>query len=141
MIESRHIRFMQQMGRSYRALVAGFEAHTGHTMARWRILILLDTEGEMSQKRLAQELGIDPAWLTRQLKGLERDGWVARQADRQDARLINVALTPAGRRTVAESMERRNEYIEWALGDLPPERLDALSDMLTLLESKISGRS
>lgn len=140
MIESHHIRFMQQLGRSYRALIAGFEAHTGLSMARWRILILLDTRGEMSQKALARELGIDPAALTRQLKGLEKEGWVERHNAPQDARLINVELTPAGRQTVARTMTRRNEYIEWALGELTAERLDALSDMLSGLEARVSTR-
>lgn len=141
MIDSHHTRFMQQLGRSYRALVAGFEAHTGHSMARWRILILLDARGEMSQKTLARELGIDPAALTRQLKALERAGWVERHSDAHDARLTNAALTPAGRETIARTMEKRNEYIEWALGDLSFEQLEALSDMLAKLESRVSGRS
>lgn len=141
MIDSHHTRFMQQLGRSYRALVAGFEAHTGHSMARWRILVLLDTRGEMSQKALARELGIDPAALTRQLKALERAGWVERHSDAHDARLTNAALTSAGRETIAQTMEKRNEYIAWALGDLSFEQLEALSDMLAKLESRVCSRS
>lgn len=140
MTDTHQIRFVQQLGRSYRALVAGFEAHTGHTMARWRILILLDMRGPMSQKQLAKELGIDPAALTRQLKCLERDGWVRREADAQDARLTNVTLTSAGHDTVARTMPRRNEYIEWVLGDFSAEQLDALSDVLVRLEERISRR-
>lgn len=140
MIDSHHLRFIQQLGRSYRAFVAGFEAHTGQSMARWRILILLDSHGEMSQKRLVQELGIDPAALTRQLKALEQAGMVERHSDAQDARRTNVALTEAGCQTVASTMARRNEYIEWALGDLPASEMDALSDMLVKLEDRLGGR-
>src|SRR5690554_2733628 len=100
---------MQQLGRSYRALVAGFEAHTGQSMARWRILILLRANGEMPQKTLVGELGIDPAALTRQLKALELGGLVERHSDQQDARFTNVALTAAGRQVVESTMKRRNE--------------------------------
>src|SRR5690606_21494440 len=85
MIAPHHLRFMQQLGRSYRELVAGFEVHTGQSMARWRILVLLDKSGPMSQKMLARELGIGPAALTRQLKAMEGDGWVQRSNDPQDA--------------------------------------------------------
>jgi DNA-binding MarR family transcriptional regulator len=139
--DTRQIRFVQQLGRSYRALVAGFEARTGHTLARWRILILLETRGAMSQKELAKELGIDPAALTRQLKGLERDGWVRREADTQDARLTNVMLTAAGHETVERTMPHRNDYIEWVLGDVSPEQLDALADVLVRLETRLSRRT
>lgn len=140
MIDTYHIRFMQQLGRSYRALIAGFEAHTGHSMARWRIMVLLDARGEMSQKLLARELGIDPAALTRQLKALEQNGWVDRHNDAQDARLTNVELTKAGRATVAAAMELRNEYIEWALGEFSPGELEALSDTLAKLEAHLADR-
>jgi len=140
MIEPHHLRFMQQIGRSYRALVAGFEAHIGVSMARWRIMVLLDTNGELSQKVMARTLGIDPAALTRQLKALERDGWIERHRDLTDARLTNVALTEAGRQGVQATMARRNEYIEHALGPLPAEELDALSDTLEKLEGRFSIR-
>ncbi|MFA7668818.1 MAG: MarR family transcriptional regulator [Burkholderiaceae bacterium] len=137
MIESYHLRFIQQLGRSYRAFIAGFEAHTGHSMARWRILVLLDARKEMSQKALALELGVDPAALTRQLKALELVGWVERHSDPQDARLTNAVLTEAGRQTVLASIERRNEYIEGALGHLSEDELGHLSDMLVTLEERL----
>ena len=140
-VDAHHLRFMQQLGRSYRALIAGFEAHTGHSVARWRILTTLDTQGEMSQKLLAKELAIDPAALTRQLKALDANGWVERRSDAHDARLTNVKLTDAGRNTVAAATAKRSAYIEWALGGLPIEQLDAFSDMLAQLEARVSVRS
>lgn len=141
MIDLHHLRFIQQLGRSYRAFVAGFEAHTGQSMARWRILVLLDKHGELSQKRLVGELGIDPAALTRQLKALEQNGMVARHSDPEDARLTNVVLTSAGLKLVESTMARRNDYIEWALSDLKADEMDALSDMLVKLEQRLGGRS
>lgn len=140
MIDSHQIRFMQQLGRSYRALVAGFEAHTGQSMARWRILVLLHTRGEMPQKTLVHELGIDPAALTRQLKALEQGGLVERHSAPQDARFTNVELTEAGRHVVDTTMESRNEYIEWALGGLQASELEALSDTLVELEARLTSR-
>lgn len=141
MIDSHHLRFIQLLGRSYRAFVAGFEAHTGQSMARWRIMVLLDRHGELSQKRLVQELGIDPAALTRQLKALEQAGMVERHSDSQDARLTNVALTPAGRSTMESTMSLRNEYLEWALGDLPMPEMEVISETLEKLEERLSSRA
>lgn len=141
MIDSHYLRFIQQLSRSYRAFVAGFEAHTGQSMARWRILVLLDRNGEMSQKWLVKELGIDPAALTRQLKALEQAGMVVRHSDLQDARLTNVLLTEVGRQAVASTMERRNAYIERALGEWQTEEIEAVSDMLAKLEARLGDRS
>ncbi|HLT99194.1 MAG TPA: MarR family transcriptional regulator [Burkholderiaceae bacterium] len=140
MIDSQHLQFIQQLGRSYRAFVAGFEAHTGQSMARWRILVLLSREAEMSQKRLVKELAIDPAALTRQLKALERAGLVARQNDAQDARVTNVALTSAGRQAVESTMTLRNEYLDWALGDLPLPDIEVIMETLVNLEQRVTNR-
>lgn len=141
MIDSHHIRFIQQLGRSYRAFVAGFETHTGQSMARWRILVLLDRHGELSQKQLVRELAIDPAAITRQLKALEQLGMVERHSDTQDARVTNVALTAAGRQAVQSTMAQRNEYIERALGDWQVSEIEAFSAMLVRLEARLSDRS
>jgi len=141
MIAAHHLRFMQQLGRSYRSFVAGFETHTGQSMARWRILLMLHKAGEISQKAMARELGINPAALTRQLKGLENQGWVKRHNDTNDARLINVGLTDEGKEVVMSTMARRNDFIEWALGDFSEAELEGLSDMLLKLESRLSGSS
>lgn len=140
MIDSQHLHFIQQLGRSYRAFVAGFEAHTGQSMARWRILVLLRRTEEMSQKQLVRELGIDPAALTRQLKALERAGLVERHNDAQDARLTNVALTEAGRQAVKSTMTLRNEYLDWALGDLPLPELEVITQTLVQLEQRVANR-
>lgn len=140
MIDSQHLHFIQQLGRSYRAFVAGFEAHTGQSMARWRILLLLRREGEMSQKQLVRELGIDPAALTRQLKALESGGLVERHNDALDARVTNVALTKAGVKAVESTMALRNEYLEWALGDLPLPELEVISETLVKLEERLANR-
>lgn len=140
MIHTRHSLLMQQLGRTYRTFVAGFEAHTGHSLARWRIMVLLDVHGKMSQKALARELEIDPAALTRQIKGLERQAWVRRYSDEQDARLTIVELTKAGQDAVDSAMTLRNEYLEWVLGDFSEQERQSLSDMLAKLESRIAER-
>jgi Transcriptional regulators len=138
MIAAQHVRFMQQLGRSYRAFVAGFETHTGQSMARWRILFMLHKCGGTSQKSMARELGINPAALTRQLKALEAQGWVERHIDAHDARRVNVALSDEGRKVVMSTMARRNEFIEWALGDYTGAELESLSDLLLKLETRLS---
>jgi DNA-binding MarR family transcriptional regulator len=128
---------MQQLGRTYRAMMAAFEANIGHSMPRWRILLMLHQSGEMSQKALCRLLRIDPAALTRQIKAIEAMGWVERHSDPQDNRLTNVALTPAGSQVVLSTLPRRSAFIQNALSDLSHDDMDKLNQMLSKLEERL----
>ncbi len=132
---------MQQLGRTYRALMSAFENSIGQSMPRWRILLYLHQSGEASQKQLALALRIDPAALTRQIKAIEHKGWIKRNNDAQDNRLTNVALTDAGRQIVAQTLPRRSAFIERALGDLSPADMQALGAMLGILEQRLRQES
>jgi DNA-binding MarR family transcriptional regulator len=131
------LQVMQQLGRTYRALLAAFDAHIGQPMPRWRILLTLHQQGETSQKALAQTLRMDPAALTRQIKAIEALGWVERHADTSDNRLTNVALTSAGHDVVRQALPRRAAFMKRALSDLSTEDMDNLSRMLDVLEERL----
>jgi DNA-binding MarR family transcriptional regulator len=128
---------MQQLGRTYRAMMAAFEANIGLSMPRWRIVLALHQSGEMSQKALSRLLRMDPAALTRQIKAIEALGWVERHSDQQDNRLTNVALTPEGSKVVLATLPRRSAFIENALSDLSIEDMEKLSRMLNTLEERL----
>ncbi|HXZ06982.1 MAG TPA: MarR family transcriptional regulator [Paraburkholderia sp.] len=132
------IAIVQQFGRTYRTFMSAFEAHVGHPMPRWRILLALnDQNGETSQKRLVERLRVDPGALTRQLKTLEGMGWIARSMDERDNRITNVRLTEAGRAAIEASMPRRNYFLHETMASLPDDALAALSSALAMLEARI----
>lgn len=128
---------IQQLGRTYRALMSAFEADIGHSMPRWRILLALYRSGECSQKQLARELPMDPAALTRQIKAIESLGWIERHTDKADNRLTNVALTASGRDAVQATLPRRTAFIENVFEDLSADQLADLSAMLHTLEERL----
>jgi DNA-binding MarR family transcriptional regulator len=131
------LRAIQQLGRTYRALLAAFEARIGLSMARWRILLALHQQGEHSQKQLARDLRMDPAALTRQIKAIEQAGWVERHTDAADNRLTNVALTDAGHSMVSRLLPKRTAFIETAFGDMSVDEMDELSVLLHALEERL----
>jgi DNA-binding MarR family transcriptional regulator len=134
------IRVLQQLGRTYRAFLAGFEKEVGHFMPRWRILLHLYTDTRpCPQKDLCDAAHIDPGALSRQLGTLEELGWIARATDLQDKRITNVTLTDEGRRQVETSMPRRAAFIERTLGDIKEAKLRQLMDDLLLLETRFSA--
>jgi DNA-binding MarR family transcriptional regulator len=135
------LQVMQQIGRTYRALLTAFDAQIGQPMPRWRVLLMLYQLGETSQKELACKLRMDPASLTRQIKVIERLGWIRRHNDSIDNRLTNVVLTPAGRAVVEQTLPRRTAFIENALTDLSLEQMDELSTMLDRLEKRLRAQA
>jgi MarR family transcriptional regulator, organic hydroperoxide resistance regulator len=140
MEEHDYINVVRQLGQTYRAFSSAFEAHVGHPMTRWRILLALSEPGERwSQKRLVERLNIDPGALTRQLKALEALGWIARSVDEHDNRITNVALTRQGAAAVSESLPRRNAFLRETIGALPDDALAALSAALGKFETRIAA--
>lgn len=137
MNEFPELQAIQQLGRSYRALLSAFEAELGHSMARWRILLSLHRDGEMSQKQLARTLAMDPAALTRQIKAIQAQGWITRRSDAGDNRLTNVVLTPAGQDIVRQSLPRRSAFIENVFCDFSVEETQKLTAMLHMLEQRL----
>jgi DNA-binding MarR family transcriptional regulator len=125
---------MQQLGRTYRAMQAAFESNIGHSAWRWRILLSLYQQGDLSQKQLATRLRLDPAALTRQIKPMEQLGWVRRQRDSNDNRLTNVTLTEDGFQVVKQTLPRRAAFIENTVGGFSDARMDQLLDLLQDLE-------
>jgi len=131
------IAIVQQFGRTYRAFLAAFESQVGQPMPRWRVLLALyERNGESSQKRLVEQLKVDPGALTRQLKTLESFGWIERSIDARDNRVTNVKLTDAGRAVTEESLPRRNAFLGTTM-TLPDDLLTALSTALKLVEARI----
>jgi len=137
--DTAYFQAIQQLGRTYRSVMTAFETAIGHSMPRWRILLRLHQDGEMSQKQLAACLPMDPAALTRHIKAIEAMGWVERHNDQLDNRLTNVALTEPGRTLVEEALPRRAAFIRDMFVDLSPEQANALTELLRALESRMRG--
>jgi MarR family transcriptional regulator, organic hydroperoxide resistance regulator len=139
MEEQDRVAVMQQFGRTYRAFMSAFEAHVGHPLPRWRILLALHEQDgeELSQKRLVERLRVDPGALTRQLKTLEGFGWIERSMDTRDNRVTNVRLTEAGQSATEASLPRRNAFLHDTMTALPDDALGALSGALKVLEVRI----
>jgi len=68
-------------------------------------------EGRVTVGRLGERLQLDSGTLSPLLKRLEGNGFVRRERSRDDERLVDVTLTPAGRR-----LENRAQCIPEELG-------------------------
>ena len=72
-----------------RALRTAFAADLGHygiTFAQWQVLAGLALEGEISQVKLAELIGVEGPTLVRILDRMEHKGWIKRKVSSRDRR-------------------------------------------------------
>ncbi len=64
------------------------------------ILFTLNSEGSMSQKRLAEKMGITPPSMTAAVRKLESRGYIVKDADISDQRVFKIGLSDKGRECI-----------------------------------------
>ncbi len=60
------------------------------------ILFILNSHGRLSQRQLAQKIGITPPSMTVTLRKLEELGFIHKEPDEKDQRIIRIRLSEAG---------------------------------------------
>ncbi|MDP5054039.1 MAG: MarR family winged helix-turn-helix transcriptional regulator [Congregibacter sp.] len=68
------------------------------SVPQWRVLALLHQTPQMSAKEIAAQGNLDKVMVSRAVSGLEDRGLLKRQVRRDDARVNELCLTPAGTR-------------------------------------------
>ncbi|MFD6444471.1 MarR family winged helix-turn-helix transcriptional regulator [Promicromonospora sp. NPDC060204] len=109
-------------------------AGSGVSLAQTKILQVLARSGPMRQARLAVELGYAARSITQAVEAMERDGLVRRAADPTDLRAKVVTTTEEGARALAVGEAAGDEILRRIFGDLGPDRLAALGEVLAVLD-------
>ena len=106
---------------------------TDISSVQYSILVVLDREGELSQRELCDEVDLDRSTMADLVARMERHGLIVRRRDPADARRKTVGLTDHGR------AERRRlqplvGHVEDALtGTLPGPARDNLRGTLRMM--------
>jgi len=97
------------------------------------VLVSLNCMGKAaSQTRLAQMLQVTPASVARNLKGLDRDGYIARTGG-ADGRCNETVITEKGEKVLAKSMELFEGLDERCYGNFSDEELNQMEILLNKL--------
>ncbi|GHO65782.1 hypothetical protein KSC_046740 [Ktedonobacter sp. SOSP1-52] len=126
-----------QFKRLYIDAMRVFERKLGMSQARILIMSELLHEREVSQAELQLRLGVDGAAITRQVKQLEREGYIARRANPNDNRVSLVSLTPRGRRELTDLVKARLEFEDRVLDGIDSETRKHLRQVLKHIHSNI----
>ncbi len=107
---------------------------TMRMLSRERILgILLENEGGLRQKAIAEEMHIGPSATSEFIDKLEQTGYIERRPDPEDGRATRIYLTEKGKARAYELEDERKERFAslfTALTDEEKEQLLALLDKL-----------
>ncbi len=94
---------------------------------------------QWSQRELAKAMRLAPATVAASLKTLERDGYVARRADRDDARKNVVTLTSKGAQAVEACGRAFRSVDEQMLSGFAPEERERLSGYFWRMLENLGG--
>jgi DNA-binding MarR family transcriptional regulator len=107
--------------------------HGGLTASQNSALHAIEALGPVRLGDLAAAEGISAPTLTKIVDHLETAGFVGRNVDPQDRRVVRVALTDQGREKVKGLREDRTAYLRRRLAELQPRDRATLRAALPLL--------
>jgi DNA-binding MarR family transcriptional regulator len=114
------------------------------TYPQYLVMLVLWEEEHITVGRLGERLQLDSGTLSPLLKRLEGNGFVRRERSRDDERLVDVTLTPAGRRLedraqcIPEELGRATGMTQQQAADLR-DAVRHLTDALTASNRKESA--
>ena len=100
----------------------------------------LDLLGPIRLTRLAQELGLDPSSVSRQVSSLERNGLVAKEKDDSDLRAARLVLTAKGKAAVDTLRTARARELARLMPGWSAEELADLNAALGRLNHDLAVR-
>ena len=124
--------------RGWRLLIDKQLKHLGIGQAGWMTIAMIAKSREpMSQRALADLVGVEGPSMVSMLDRLEREGLVTRAPSPTDRRVKLVHLTDAGTTLYKQVKEQANAVRLALLGDIDPARLEAATELLELLRARI----
>jgi DNA-binding MarR family transcriptional regulator len=111
----------------------------GLTAARTSALSVVVFGGPVTIGQLAQAEQVSAPTMTRMLVGMERDGLLKRERDREDGRVIWIRATPKGARILQEGRRRRVEALAAELAGLSAGELELLLKAAETM-GRVAGR-
>lgn len=106
------------------------------TLAQYRVLVVLASQGQKRLADLADSLGVNPSTATRVCDRLVAKRLIRRSRAQGDRREIRVGLTPVGRELVDEVTSLRRREIRRLVAAVPvPARAEVVSGLRALADA------
>src|SRR5580700_8489144 len=94
--------------------------NSDYSLAEARVLYELANRNAPKASEIAEELGMDPGYLSRLLGKFERDGLLQKKMSEEDGRFAELVLTTRGKSAFKKLNALSEEQARTALESLPP---------------------
>jgi DNA-binding MarR family transcriptional regulator/GNAT superfamily N-acetyltransferase len=111
-----------------------------YSLTEVRLLYELANREMPTPTDLVRDLGLDPGYLSRLLRGLERQGLVRKSASKEDRRRTLLSLTAAGRKTFAPLDAGARAEIAQLLRNLAPSAQERLLEAMQSVEQLLGAQ-
>jgi MarR family transcriptional regulator for hemolysin len=133
--------FVAELGRVHRKWRARLDErlkNTGLTHARWQALLLIRRQREpLTQRELAQGLGIEGPTLVRTLDRLEQEGLIERCPADHDRRANTIRATAKARPIMGKIAQIADELRAELLAGISPDQLAVAAAVLKDIGDKL----
>jgi DNA-binding MarR family transcriptional regulator len=109
------------------------------SFTQWRVLMCLRDDIANTAADISRELSHDKGSMTRIADQLEERGFIQRQRDKDDRRLVFLTLTTAGRAAVNRLVPKLVNYYNDLLEDFSPQDVQLLTQLLTRLRAALKA--
>jgi len=109
----------------------------GLTQGKWRTLIHLSQAGDnLTQKELAERMGIEEPTVAGLLDRLQEDGWIKRRESLNDRRCKIVHLQRRSKAVLDEIFSAAHQLRDELIEDVPPRDLETCMRVLTRIRER-----
>ncbi len=106
----------------------------GITYSQWIAMYLINEYGEISQKDLANLMGVKEPTITGLVEKLERAGYVKRMLNQEDKRKNKLSITAQGKKINKESTRIAEDFQDACLADISESDQNILLESLKKME-------
>jgi MarR family transcriptional regulator, organic hydroperoxide resistance regulator len=109
------------------------------TGPQFYILQLLHKKGRSTVSSLAEEMTVKPSAITAMIDRLLKQGYVLRDRDEQDRRVVFIQISEEGSKILEETLEKRKRVLVKYMSHLDRNELDSLVSIFSKL-SRIDSK-
>ncbi|MEZ3485462.1 MAG: MarR family transcriptional regulator [Lachnospiraceae bacterium] len=103
------------------------------------ILFILSCEGELSQRSLADKIGIRPPSMTVALRKLEERGYISKEQDAKDQRIVRIRLSGKGKECIEALEGIMSDMEEVLYQGITPEEMMLFRRLVLAMRENLLG--